>query len=269
MPSIESGLYQLGKIDELASLDTSVHRVDPRAKVLTTFVYLVCVVSFGKYALLPLLPFVIFPVVMAGRGDIPLKYVFSRLLVAAPFAVFVGIFNPLLDREVVSQIGGIELTSGWVSFASILVRFLLTTSAALLLISTTGMNNVCMAIERLGVPGLFATQLLFLYRYIFVLAEETLATSRARDLRSFGRRGMGLMVFGKIVGHLLLRTYARAQRIHNAMLSRGFDGRIRMPRRLHFTGRDYIFLFGWSAVFLTFRLYNIPLLMGQLVTGVS
>lgn len=266
MSHIESGIYQLGRIDQMASLDTPVHRIDPRVKVVTTFVFIICVVSFGKYALLPLLPFAIYPVALAGRGEIPIGYIISRLLIVAPFAVVVGIFNPLLDRAVIGQIGGMDVIAGWVSFGSILIRFLLTTSAALILISTTGMNSVCMAIERLGVPNVFATQLLLLYRYIFVLAEETLAMSRARSLRSFGRRGMSLTVFGQIIGHLLLRTYARAQSAYNAMLCRGFDGHIRTRRSLHFARPDYTFLFGWSAVFLVFRLYNIPLLVGQFVT---
>ena len=128
------------------------------------------------------------------------------------------------------------------------------------------MTNVCMAIERLGAPDVFATQLLFLYRYIFVLAEETLTMSRARSLRSFDGRGMGLSVYGQILGQLLLRTYARAQRVYYAMLCRGFDGHVRTMRTLRFTGRDYAFMFGWSAVFVVFRLYNVPLLLGQIVT---
>ncbi len=232
MSTIESGLYQLGRIDQLASLDTPVHRIDPRAKVITTLVFLVCVVSFGKYELLPMLPFAIYPIVLAGEGDIPLGYIGTRLLIASPFAVVIGMFNPLLDQVVIGQIGGVAVTAGWVSFFSILVRFFLTTAAALVLICTTGMTNVCMAIERLGAPDVFATQLLFLYRYIFVLAEETLTMSRARSLRSFDGRGMGLSVYGQILGQLLLRTYARAQRVYYAMLCRGFDGHVRTMRTL-------------------------------------
>jgi cobalt/nickel transport system permease protein len=267
MAGIESGIYQLGKIDHLAALDTPVHRIDPRAKVITTMVFLFCVVSFGKYELLPLMPFALFPIVLASEGDIPFGYIGSRLLIAAPFALVVGMFNPLLDRVVIGQVGGIDVIAGWVSYGSIMLRFTLTTAAALVLICTTGMNSVCMAIERLGAPDVFATQLLFLYRYIVVLAEEVLTMSRARSLRSFGQRGMGLRVYGQILGQLLLRTYARAQRIYNAMLCRGFDGHVRTMRRLHFTPRDYAFLFGWSATFVVFRLYNVPLLLGQIATG--
>jgi cobalt/nickel transport system permease protein len=267
MSTIEAGLYQLGRIDELASLDTPVHRVDPRAKVVTTLVFIVCVVSFGRYELLPLLPFAIYPIALASEGSVPLRYIGTRLLIAAPFAVMIGAFNPLLDRTVVAQVGSVEVVAGWLSFASIILRFTLTVAAALVLVCTTGMNDVCMALERLGVPDVIATQLLLLYRYIFVLAERTLAMSRARSLRSFERRGMGLRVYGQILGHLLLRTYARAQSIYNAMLCRGFDGHVRTMRVLRFAGRDWAFLLGWSALFIAFRAFNIPLLVGQLVTG--
>ncbi|HEX9093699.1 MAG TPA: energy-coupling factor transporter transmembrane component T, partial [Coriobacteriia bacterium] len=84
--------------------------------------------------------------------------------------------------------------------------------------------------------------------------------------RSFGDRGMGVRVYAQLLGHLLLRTYARAQRIYNAMLCRGFDGRVRTATRLSFGASDWVFLLGWSALFVLFRVYDVPLLLGQLVT---
>lgn len=255
-------------MDQFALQDTSIQRIDARAKVLTTLVFLVCVVSFGTYSVLPLLPFVLYPVALASEGRVPMRWLGSRLLAAAPFALVVGAFNPLLDREIVAHVGSLALAGGWISYLSIIARFLLTTAAALVLIATTSFNGVCMALERLGVPEVFATQLLFLYRYIFVLAEETLSMSRARDLRSFGRRGTGVRVFGQMMGHLLLRTYARADRIYSAMLCRGFDGEIRIRRRLSFGAADALFLVGWSATFIVFRLVNVPLALGTWMTGV-
>ncbi len=91
-----------------------------------------------------------------------------------------------------------------------------------------------MGLEKLGMPDVLATQLLFLYRYIFVLGEETMRMSRARASRSFGKRGMGMRVYSQILGHLLLRTYARAQHVYQAMLARGFDGHVRILRTLDF-----------------------------------
>jgi cobalt/nickel transport system permease protein len=266
MPDLNSALYEIGRLDRLAYQDTPIHRLDPRAKVLTTLIFLVCVVSFDKYAIVPMVPFVLFPVAMASRGEVPFDLIGKRLLLAAPFAVLVGVFNPLLDQSVVAQIGNVEIIGGWVSYISIMMRFLLTTAAAITLIATTGFNSVCMALERMGTPDVLATQLLFLYRYIFVLAEEALSMARARALRSFDGHGMGITVFGQILGHLLLRTYARAQRIYSAMLVRGFDGHIRSRAQLKIVRADVLFMLGWSSAFLFFRFVNVPLALGTLFT---
>ena len=268
MPSIESGLYELGQLDSLARRDTPIHRLDPRAKVLTTLVFLVCVVSFGKYDVLPMLPYLLFPVVLASEGDLPWRFFARKLLVVAPFAVVIGMFNPLLDRTVILHLGGVGVSGGWVSFVSILLRFGLTTMAALVLIATTGFVGVCMAIERLGAPDVFATQLLFLYRYIFVLGDEAMRMVRARALRSFGRRGTGVRVYGSMLGSLLLRTYDRAQRVYLAMLCRGFDGHVRIRGQLRLRARDVAFTLGWSAAFVLFRLFDVPLMAGLLITKV-
>ena len=88
---------------------------------------------------------------------------------------------------------------------------------------------------------------------------------RARALRSFGGRGLGIRVFASVIGHLLLRTLQRAQRIHLAMLSRGFDGEVRMLRPLHFRVTDVVFILGWWAAFAVMRIYNLPHILGSIV----
>lgn len=268
MASLNEGLYELGQLDALALADTPVHRIDPRAKVITTLVFIVCVVSFGKYEVLAMTPFLLYPVVLATEGRIPLGWLAARLVAAAPFALVVGAFNPLLDRQVLAYLGGIGIAGGWVSYGSIVARFLLTTAAALLLVATTSFSGVVCALQRLGVPQVFATQLLFLYRYIFVLAEEALSMGRARDLRSAGHRGTGVRVYGQLLGSLLLRTYARAGRIYSAMLLRGFDGRVRVRGVLRVRPADIAFTVAWSAAFVLFRLVNVPYALGALITGV-
>jgi cobalt/nickel transport system permease protein len=180
----------------------------------------------------------------------------------------VGIFNPVFDRAQLLEIGGVGISGGWVSFASILLRFSLTVSAALALIGVTGFATVCMALGRMGLPRAFSIQLLFLYRYLFVLTEEGLRMSRARSLRSFKGRGLGFAVYGSMLGQLLLRTMDRAQRIHRAMLCRGFDGELRLSRNLAFTARDLAFVAGWLAYFALVRSVNLPQLLGRFVEGI-
>lgn len=267
MAKIDSAFFDIGALDTLACRESVIHRLDPRAKVITTLVFVLVVVSFGRYEISALLPFGLFPLTLILLADLPSGYLLKKLLLAVPFALCIGIFNPIFDRQILLQFGPLELTGGWVSFASILLRFTLTVLAALVLIATTSFTGICMALERLGAPRVFALQLLFLYRYLFALIDEAQRLVRARALRSFGGRGLGMQVFGHLAGQLLLRTLDRAQRLHLAMLCRGFDGEVRRLRPSRIGRPEIVFTLGWSAAFALLRLYNFPQLLGRILTG--
>ncbi len=266
MSRIQTAFLDLGLMDTLSGKDTPVHRLDPRAKLLTTLIFIITVVSFGKYEISAIIPFFIFPAVMMSLGELPFYYLFRKILIVIPFAFMIGIFNPLIDREILMRIGLFSISGGWISFCSIMVKFILTAGSVLVLIACTGFNSVCMALEKMGAPRIFAVQLLFLYRYIFVLIVEASRMANARALRSFDGKGKGMKVFGYLLGHLLLRTIDRAQRIYLAMLCRGFDGEIRVNRHLEAGMREVIFTVAWSAFFIAMRVYNIPLIAGSFIT---
>ena len=265
MAKIESALLNVSYLDILSYQDTPVHRLDPRGKLFVTLVFIISVISFNKYEISGLIPFIIYPTILMSMGNVPVAYIFRQVLLAAPFAVFIGVFNPFMDRGIILQLGSFGISGGWVSFASIMIRFLLTATAAVVLIAVSGFNSVCMALEKMGAPKVFAVQLLFLYRYIFVLGDEAARMTRARSLRAFGNRGMGSSAFASMIGHLLLRTLDRAKRIHMAMRCRGFEGTIRVIRPMKIGGRDISFLVGWCLLFVFMRLYNIPQWLGNLV----
>jgi len=251
----------------MAEGDSAIHRLDPRAKVVATMAFILSVVSWGRYELTPLFPFFLFPVAMVARGNLPVGPIVRKVALVLPFAFLVGIFNPLFDREVLVRLGPLAVTGGWVSCGSIILRAVLTVGAAVILMATTGFPAICGALERLGIPRPFVVQLLSLYRYIFVLGEEGSRTVRARELRSCGKRGMEMRTYASLVGHLLLRTWERAERIHRAMLCRGFAGRFPVQRTYRFRTGDLLFVLGWTSLFLLFRLVNIPEFLGAAVAG--
>jgi len=267
--SIEETLTDFRRLDLLALEDTFVHQLDGRAKVLTTLVFVIVVMSFNRYELSALLPFFIFPLFMLTAGNLPAGYLLKRIILIIPFAALVGLFNPLLDNRILIRLGTIGISGGWLSCASIVIRALFTVSAALILVSVTGFTAICKALDQMGLPRVFTTQLLFLYRYLFVLIEEAKHVTRAREIRSFGRKGLGIQNSGPILGNLLLRTWERAERIHLAMLARGFKGEFHSRRSTGFGSRELFFLLGWSAIFITLRFWNISHFLGQLVTGIS
>jgi cobalt/nickel transport system permease protein len=265
MASIHSAILDLKRLDLLANGDSSIHRLDARAKVLVTLVFIICVVSCNRYELAALFPFFIFPVVMISLAGLPPLFIIRKILLVCPFVLAVGILNPVIDRGILLQLGPLGISGGWISFASILARSVLTVGAALILVGVTGFTAVCQALERLGMPQVFAVQLLFLYRYIFVLSEEAGRASRAREVRSCGKKGQGMASFGSLTGHLLLRTWQRAERIHMAMLARGFSGEFHAGRQSRFGAAEFGYVLGWSALFIILRLQNASQLLGSLI----
>ncbi len=257
----------LGRLDRLATMDSPVHRLDPRAKLATTLVFVAVVVSFAPNQLAALMPMALFPIALLAMGRLPTGFLFRKVLFVSPFAIMIGLFNPIIDRHTVLEICGLPISGGWISFSSILARFVLTVLAALVLIACTGFDAVCMALRRLHAPQAFTTQLMLLYRYLFVLMEETGRLLRAYAMRAPQGSGIGWKAYASLAGLLLLRTLDRAQRIHAAMLCRGFSGEIHMVRRLRLRASDYAFFLFWTAYFLLARLYNLPQRAGELAIG--
>jgi cobalt/nickel transport system permease protein len=268
MASIAGAVNDFRQLDLLATGNTGVHRLDARAKVLVTLVFILTVVSLGKYELAALSPFFLYPAVLMALADLPVRYIARKILVVLPFALMVGMFNPLFDQTVLVRLGPLGISGGWLSFASIMARATLTIGGALILVAVTGFPAICHALDQLGMPRVFTVQLLFLYRYLFVLTEEGGRTARARELRAFGKKGMGFRSYGSLLSQLLLRTWLRAERIHLAMLARGFTGEFHPRRTTRFGSREFLFLAGWSGLFLLFRLVNVSQLLGAIVTGV-
>ena len=266
MASIQSAVIDLKRLDLLGRGDTPLHRLDARAKVVVTLVFILCVISYDRYELSALVPFFLFPVVMIARSSLPSLFIVKKIGLLIPFVLVVGAFNPLFDREIILRLGPLGISGGWVSYASILIRSILTIGAAFVLVGTTGFTAVCQALEQLGMPQVFAVQLLFLYRYIFVLAEEGDRASRARELRSCGRTGQGICSISSLISHLLLRTWQRAERIHMAMLARGFTGKFHSSRQSCFGSTEIGFILLWSALLIFMRCQNISLILGSLVT---
>jgi cobalt/nickel transport system permease protein len=221
--TLAASLRDFHRLDLLAGGDSALHRLDPRAKLLATLAFIVCVMSYERHAVAALVPYFAVAIVAAAAAGLPGGFIARRALVVLPFAVLVGLANPWLDRAPVAVIGAHALAGGWLSLASIILRSLLAATAALVLVATTGFPAICAALTRMAVPRALVVQLLLLYRYLTVLGDEWLRMAAACELRACGAP-LSLRLFGTLAGSLLLRTSERAERIYAAMRARGFDG---------------------------------------------
>jgi cobalt/nickel transport system permease protein len=154
------------------------------------------------------------------------------------------------------------VAGGWLTSADIAVKFVLGVFSLTALMSTTPFAGLLEAMRKLGMPGMLLMQLAFVYRYLFVLMDEAMRVRRARDFRGAARAPASrrLAAVGGIVGNLFVRTLDRSDRIHTAMVARGYAGRWHGLSLLSFRRRDGVFLLVVAAYLVLCR-WLYPMIM--------
>ncbi len=241
------------------------HRLDPRARILLGigFILTAALLSPGAWGAYVLLFSLTLSAALACGLGIP--WMLRRSLLALPVAV---VALPLLFTESGVALAHFELgfaslavtQAGLVRFISVVMKTWLSFQAALLLAALSPFNEILRALGALGVPRLLVALMAMMCTAARLL--QARAARSADPQEPTGRRGGGLAwrarVVGGMSGTLLLRSFERAERIHAAMLARGFDGEIRglpLPR-FHLSG-FFSVLGGWVV-------YSLILLFGYL-----
>lgn len=268
MSKINNSIYNIRFLDEVAAKKTIIHKLNPVVKLLVTIIYLVFIVSFGKYDIQGLIPYIFYPIIIFTLSEVPFLKIFKRVLIVLPFVIGVGIFNPVFDTKTYIVVSGMAISGGWVSFISLIIKCILTVLAGLLLIATTGIEKISLALRRVHVPKVFVTQLLLTYRYISVLLEEVARIVKAYHLRAPMQKGISFKASGSLLGQMLLRAFDRASRVYNAMVLRGFNGEYGFEKKERVTKESILYLFLWVTFFITARFFNIPEILGKIIMGV-
>lgn len=269
MASIARWLSWLRSLDDLSRLKSPAHAVHPAAAILVAIGYVVAVMSFDRYAVPALAPFLLYPLILFALSDVPLAAVARPLLLFEPFIICIGLFSPWLDREPV-MLGGWEVARGWLVFASLVVRSSLAVGSALLLAATQGMRGIAEGMRWLRVPAGFVLQVTLTFRYLWLFVEEAERLSIAYALRSGGRPGIRFRDWGAVVGGLIVRTHERARRVHSAMLLRGFDGLSDGGGRARrFGPGDAMYVAFWLLFFAAMRWFDPTPWLGRLFTGAA
>jgi len=248
-------------IDKYSDLDSSIHRLDPRTRILTTLAFVLAVMATPPGAWLA---FVLYAGLMLGLillAKLPLLYVLKRSAVILPFVLMIAIFIPFLGHGEVAGSYNVWLWRVSVTHEGLLIlwnvaaKSWLSALALILLSSTTRFSDLLQGLERLGVPKVMVMILAFMYRYIFVLVDEVMRMQRARDSRNFGgRQFWQIRTVGNMIGTLFIRSYERAERVYGAMVARGFDGQVRTLSQLRFRRADLGFGMAFSVALLAIGL---------------
>lgn len=235
----------------------------PLALIIVTMTFAVATSSFDRYQTFRMLPLAAFPIFMGAVSRIQARDLFKKILAVSPFVIFVGIWNPFFDT-ISTEFLGIALSRGWVSFFSLIIKFTLIASSTLTIVAAAGFDGLCRSAAAVGLPDVLVTQIFLLQRYIRLISEETHNVVRARVFRG-GK--ITLANAGNVCGPLLLRSVNRSARIHNALMCRGFEGRLYQGHDgiNRILSGDLLFILFWILFFCTVRIFDISTIIGDLI----
>ena len=254
---LKNRIHELYILENLSDKDTAVHRLHPRAKLLITFVYIIAVVSFGRYDVLGIAPFFFYTAIVCAIAELPMRILHRRFLIALPFCAFVGLTNLLLDRQILFVVGGFAVTYGLMSLTAIMLRTYLCVMAVFILIATTPFSSLTRELRRIRVPQIFTILIEMIYRYIGVLIDEAENMATAYKLRGVHFKGIAMKDMGPFVGQLALRSFDRGERVYSAMACRGFGGEFPEQKPVVMNSMDIVITCIFCVLFVLARIFPV------------
>jgi cobalt/nickel transport system permease protein len=204
-----------------------VHRLPAQVKIVCVLLAVICVVAT------PRAEFWAFGVYLALLGAVwaiarvPVGHFVKRAVIELPFVV-IAVVMPFLGGEPRFTFLGLSLSepgalAGW----NILAKGTLGVLASLTLAATTTPRELIVGLQRLRAPAVLTTIATLMLRYLEVIAAEAKRMRTARISRGHNPRFLWQVgATARGIGALFVRSYERGERVHLAMVSRGWTGRL-------------------------------------------
>lgn len=201
-----------------------VHRLPAHVKVVALLAFVVIVVATPREAFWAFGVYAALLAAVAVVARVPARFILTRMVVEIPFVVFALLLPFLAAGERVDVLGVSVSLEGLLAGWNILAKGTLGVVASILLAATTDARALLLALQKLRVPPVLVEITSFMVRYADVITGEMRRMKIARESRAF--RGNSLKVVATSAGALFIRSYERGERVHLAMLSRGYSGQL-------------------------------------------
>ena len=268
MKALSKAIHEIHSLENLAERDTVLCKLHPLAKVLVTVWYLALVMSFGKKDLVGLAGMILYPFITMTLGDISIRQALKRLRPVLFAVCLIGAAEPFLNRMPCLALGGVVVTEGMLSMASLFLKAAFAAAASYILIATTTVEEVCFALRKLCMPSLLVTVILLIYRYLVLMLKEAERMTQAYALRAPGERGIRKSAWGSLAGQMLLRSMDRAQTVYDSMTLRGFRGEFYLSPGKRFlpSWQSALFALAWGVVIAVLRLAPVFCIVGGAIS---
>ena len=234
--------------ESFAQGSSVLHRLDPRMRIVfaTLFSFLLAVsLKFPT-----LVSGLLLSTILVWMSGLPRMEVAKRLTVINIFNIVLFLVLPItFEGTTAFFLGPVACTREGLLLAA---RITFKSNAILMvfiaLVATMTIATLGHGLNRLHMPRKIVYLMLIAYRYVFVLEQEYQRLSTAIRVRGFvPRTNMHTYkTYAYLFGMLLVRALARADRVYQSMLCRGFKGKFYCIHQFSFSRMDRI----WSGCLL-------------------
>ena len=204
-----------------------VHSLPSHLKIIAVLFFVLVVVSTPITYWPAFVIFLALVVSAAIAGKISIPTLAKRALIEIPF-IFFAVLMPFFGTGERFELGPLNLyRDGLLAGLSIVAKGTLGVLSAVILSTTTTAREILRGLERLRLPTIMVQIASFMLRYVNVISDEMERMKIARQSRGFDATGVKhWKVIATSAAALFIRSYERGERVHLAMLSRGFDGEL-------------------------------------------
>jgi cobalt/nickel transport system permease protein len=201
------------------------HRMAPEAKLVAALGIVAAVAVTPRAAVWAFAIYAILVTVLVSTARLTAKFMMLRLLAIAPFLIF-ALFIPFIAGGETTEIGGVSVSvDGLWGMWNILAKATLGASVSVVLTATTEIPDIIRGLGVLRVPAVFTAIATFMVRYLELIVDELGRMRVAMTSRGYDPRWIAqTRPIASAGGALFVRSYERGERVHAAMLSRGFTG---------------------------------------------
>lgn len=213
--------------EPFAQGDSIMHRLDARAKLVAAVVHAFVVALIGDVRVLALA--LAFAAVLLLLARVNGRALLRRLLVVNAFVAFLWLFLPWsVPGRVLVEWGALRVTHEGVLLAlRLTLRCNAIVGALIALLATSSLVELAHALRSLRIPAKLVVVLFLCIRYVRLIVDEYGRLADAMKVRGFrpGTNRHTYRAYANMLGALVVRSYDRAGRVHEAMVCRGFTGR--------------------------------------------
>lgn len=203
------------------------HALSPQSKILATVGFVMVVVLTPREWIPAFAGYLAILIIALAFAKVPPRRVLAGLAIEVPFVVF-AVLLPFVGPEPSGWLG-LSVPGMWAAW-NILVKASLGIVTATLLASTTLPVDIVAGLQALRIPGPIVAIMTFFIRYVDVVTDQykrMRVAQRARGFEAASPRSWAVLAHG--LGALFVRSFERGERVHLALVSRGYDGRLPTP----------------------------------------